>query len=478
MVVGAIGVAEESGVAWYGTQSSQTSLAPDVVVANQVYDWTIVLDEIISNVKSGKLGGESFALTLANGGLLMEYNDAYGLPAEVMALADDTVQGIIDGSIMIGDAPPPEPEVEAEPVTFGVILVGPKNDHGWSQAHYEGGLYVEETLPDAHMIVFESLNPADKPEATVEGVVDDMVAEGATLIFTTSDEFEEDTLGVAEKYPDIAFINISGDDALTGEAPANLGNIMGRMEDMKAIAGCAAALQTETGKIGYLGPLINFETRRLASSAYLGARYCYENVRGMNPDDLEFTVTWIGFWFNIPGVTLDPTEVTNNFFDTGADVVLSGIDTTEGIDVSGQRAAQGAAVWSVPYDFEGACESAPEICLGVPYFNWGPTYLDTATNVGNGTWAQSWDWNPPYWADLTDNSKTPVGWVNGPGMPGESQALLDEFIAGLASQDVNVWTGPIFLQDSSEYVPAGNVASDDQIWYLPQLLLGMIGPSE
>jgi simple sugar transport system substrate-binding protein len=73
---------------------------------------------------------------------------------------------------------------------------------------------------------------------------------------------------------------------------------------------------------------------------------------------------------------------------------------------------------------------------------------------------------------------TAVGWVNGPGMPGESQALLDEFIAGLASEDVNVWTGPIFLQDSSEYVPAGSAASDDQIWYLPQLLLGMIGPSE
>ena len=478
MVVGAIGVAEENGVGWFGTQSSQSSLAPSVVVANQVYDWTIVLDEIISNVKSGTLGGEAFALTLANGGLLMEYNDAYDLPAEVRALADETVQGIIDGSIMIGEAPPPEPEVEAVPVIFGVVLVGPKNDRGWSQAHYEGGLYVEEMIPGSEMIVFESLNPADKPEATLEGVVDDMVAEGATLVFTTSDEFEEDTLGVAEKYPDLTFINISGDDALTGEAPPNLGNIMGRMEDMKAIAGCAAALQTETGKIGYLGPLINFETRRLAASAYLGARYCYENVRGMNPDDLEFTVTWIGFWFNIPGVTLDPTEVTNNFFDSGVDVVLSGIDTTEGIDVSGQQAAQGAAVWSVPYDFEGACDNAPDICLGVPYFNWGPAYLDTATKVGAGTWTQSWDWNPPYWADLTDNSMTPVGWVNGPGMPAESQALLDEFIASLAAEEVNVWTGPISLQDGSEYVPAGNVASDDQIWYLPQLLLGMIGPSE
>ncbi len=40
------------------------------------------------------------------------------------------------------------------------------------------------------------------------------------------------------------------------------------------IAGCAAALTTQTGQIGYLGPLINDETRRLASSAYLGAKYC------------------------------------------------------------------------------------------------------------------------------------------------------------------------------------------------------------
>jgi basic membrane lipoprotein Med (substrate-binding protein (PBP1-ABC) superfamily) len=85
MVVGAIGVAEANGVSWFGTQSSQTSLAPDIVVANQVYDWKVVLDEIINNVKSGKMGGESFALTLANGGLLMEYNPDFDLPADVLS---------------------------------------------------------------------------------------------------------------------------------------------------------------------------------------------------------------------------------------------------------------------------------------------------------------------------------------------------------------------------------------------------------
>lgn len=483
MVVGAIGVAEESDVIWFGTQSSQTSLAPGIVVANQVYDWTVVLNELIAKVKSGQLGGEAFAATLANGGLKMDFNPDFDLPAEVKTLADETVQGIIDGSIAVGGVvSTPPPAEEEEEFVFGMVLVGPRNDHGWSQAHFEGGEYVMENVPGSNMIVFESLNSADKPEATLEGVVDDMVADGAQLVFTTSDEFEEDTLGVAQKYPDVVFINISGDDAWQEgrdfKAPENLGNIMGRMEDMKVIAGCAAALATQTGNISYLGPLINFETRRLAASAYLGARYCYENYRGEDPESLGFEVTWIGFWFNIPGVTLDPTEVTTNFFDTGSDVVLSGIDTTEGIDVAGQRGGQGQAVWAIPYDYIGSCDLAPEVCLGVPYFNWGPSYVQTVEAVKDGSWAQSWDWNPAHWEDLTDNDQTAVGWVSGPALTAEMQADLDTFIAGLASGEINVWTGPILLQDGTEYVPAGEAGTDDQVWYLPQLLQGMEGPSE
>ena len=34
-----------------------------------------------------------------------------------------------------------EPE-NTEPFKFGMILVGPKNDKGWAQAHYEGGHYL------------------------------------------------------------------------------------------------------------------------------------------------------------------------------------------------------------------------------------------------------------------------------------------------------------------------------------------------
>lgn len=370
-----------------------------------------------------------------------------------------------------------DPNAEEEPLVFGLVLVGPKNDRGWSQAHYDGGLYVQENLPGSSMIVFESLNPGDKPEATLNAVVTDMIDSGAQIIITTSDEFEEDTVGVAESFPDVTFVNVSGDDALTGEAPENLSNIMGKMTDMKAIAGCAAALTTETGKIGYIGPLINAETKRLASSAYLGARYCYENIRGLDADGLDFTVTWIGFWFNIPGVTLDPSEVANSFHDSGADVIMSGIDTTEGIDVVGQLASRGERIWAVPFDYKSACDSAPDVCLGVPFFSWAPSYLDLVTSVQSGDWEQSWQWNAADWESLTDETKTSVGWVSGNAIGGE-QPSLDIFIDGLSSGAIDVWKGPINLQDGSEYVANDATATDEQVWYLPQLVEGMVGPSD
>src|SRR5690606_16545158 len=214
-------------------------------------------------------------------------------------------------------------------ITFGVTLVGPRDDHGWSEAHYTAGQYVEENLPGARMIALESLNSADRPETTLDQVVEDMVNQGAELILTTSADFEVDTTEVAALYPDVSFINVSGDDAMWGIAPDNLGNIMGEMEYGKMIAGGAAAPKPQTGSIAYIGPLIDPETSRLVNRTYLGARHCYENYRGLDPDDLRFQVTWIGFWFNIPGVTLDPPEVVNGFFDGGVDVVISGIDTTE-----------------------------------------------------------------------------------------------------------------------------------------------------
>jgi basic membrane lipoprotein Med (substrate-binding protein (PBP1-ABC) superfamily) len=101
MVVGAIGKAEEAGVLWFGTQSNQTSLAPSIVVASQVYHWEGILKEMIAKIQAGTLGGESFVITLANGGEVIEFNPDSTVVADAQALADETIQGIIDETIKI-----------------------------------------------------------------------------------------------------------------------------------------------------------------------------------------------------------------------------------------------------------------------------------------------------------------------------------------------------------------------------------------
>ena len=101
MVVGAIGKAKEANVLWFGTQSNQSSLAPTIVVASQVYHWEVILKEMIALIQGGTLGGRSFAANLKNGGEVIEFNPAYALSADAKALADSAIQGIIDGSITI-----------------------------------------------------------------------------------------------------------------------------------------------------------------------------------------------------------------------------------------------------------------------------------------------------------------------------------------------------------------------------------------
>ena len=101
MVVGAIGKAKDNNVLWFGTQSNQSSLAPSIVVASQVYHWEVVLKEIISMIQAGTLGGKSFTINLANGGEVIEFNPDSTVAADAKSVAEQTIEGIKSGSLTI-----------------------------------------------------------------------------------------------------------------------------------------------------------------------------------------------------------------------------------------------------------------------------------------------------------------------------------------------------------------------------------------
>ena len=369
---------------------------------------------------------------------------------------------------------------EEEKFVFGLLMVGAYNDQGWSQAHYDAGLYVEENFPGTEMVYIDKVNTADRPGTTPAQLAEELVEQGAKIIIFNSDDMKDSALEFATAHPEIAVLHATGDSAWEeGKAYQglpNLTNVMPKMEYGKEIAGCAAALNSTTGKIGYLGPLINEETRRLAASAYLGAEYCWTEVAGKDAADLTFEVKWIGYWFNIPGVTSDPTQVVDDFYNRDFDVVISGIDTTEALTEAQKFTDEGSTVYAIPYDFKGACDQASDVCLGVPYYNWGPSYVQYMQAVKDGTFEPSWDYLDPDWTDINNIDTSSFGFVNGAALSEESSVKIDDFIAALAG-GLNLWTGPMNLQDGTAYLADGEVATDFQIWYLPQLLEGMVGLS-
>lgn len=101
MVVGPIAVAQENEIAWFGTQSSQAELAAESGVLFQVYRFDTILADIIAKVQEGTLGGESYTLTLENGGLEMQLSEALSEEdaATVQEWVDTLSAGIIDGTI-------------------------------------------------------------------------------------------------------------------------------------------------------------------------------------------------------------------------------------------------------------------------------------------------------------------------------------------------------------------------------------------
>jgi basic membrane protein A len=100
-VVGAIAVARENNLKWFGTQWTQASLAPKNVVATQMYDWMPVLNKIITRVQSGKLGGVSYRISLKNGGEKVQFNKVANTPKKIQDTAKKVIAGIVSGKIAV-----------------------------------------------------------------------------------------------------------------------------------------------------------------------------------------------------------------------------------------------------------------------------------------------------------------------------------------------------------------------------------------
>ncbi|KJR46566.1 Nucleoside ABC transporter, periplasmic nucleoside-binding protein [Desulfosporosinus sp. I2] len=102
--VGALrAVAETKDKYWLSTDMDQSSIAPDHVLAAQVYNWEKVVTKIIELRKKGTLGGQVLTLGFADGTIDLKYNAklADKIPAAAKAAVEQAKQDIISGKLKV-----------------------------------------------------------------------------------------------------------------------------------------------------------------------------------------------------------------------------------------------------------------------------------------------------------------------------------------------------------------------------------------
>jgi basic membrane protein A len=260
------------------------------------------------------------------------------------------------------------PEVVEGKYNVAMVLIGPHDDGGWSQAHWEGLEYVAANVPNSNVAYIENV-----PEgAESEQVFRSLARKGFDLIFGTSFGFMDPMEIVAGEFPDSTFIHISG----YKTNGTNFGNLFGAMEDMKYLAGMLAGARAKADGVTKLGYMATFpipEELRLGNAIALGMK--------VTCPECTMDVRWINTWHD----PIKEKEGAASLFDAGAQVVFTGADTPAVADV-----AQEKGKWGVTYDWAGSCKV--DACLTAPYWTWGPVYAGIAQGLIDGTYTPGFDY--------------------------------------------------------------------------------------
>ncbi len=315
------------------------------------------------------------------------------------------------------------------------VYVGHIGDGGWTYAHNEGRRYLEANLENVNTAYLESV-----PEgADAERVIRNLARQGFDVIFTTSFGYMDPTGVVAEEFPDTAFVHISGQK----KNATNFGNVFGAMEEMKYMAGMVAgakAAEDGSNRVGIIAPFPIAEVIRLSNAAALGMR--------RTCPDCVMDIRWIFTWFD----PVKEREAAESMLDAGATVIITGADTPGPVQAAGERGFTGLA-----YDSSNACLGLEAVCLGVPYWNWGPIYADIVNGVRDGTWVPE-----DYYGSTADGLLGFYGFMECqepyPSVPAsvipEMQDVLGQMQAGTFNR-FTMFTGPINDNQGNEVIPAG-----------------------
>ena len=319
----------------------------------------------------------------------------------------------------------------ADPKKVGFIYIGPPGDHGWTYEHDQGRKHMMSQLGGEVTSTYLENIPEN---ADAVRAIRKLASSGHDLIFTTSFNYMDQTLEVANEFPNVKFEHATG-----YKRADNVSTYGARFYEGRVIEGHIAGHLTKTNTIGYIGSFPIPEVVRGINAFYLAASK-------VNPD-IKIKIIWAFTWYD-PGKEAD---AANTLINQGADIIVQHTDT-----FAPCQAAEKAGVMA----FGQASDQShfcPNAQLTAIVDNWGPYYAARAKDLVDGTWSSTDTWggmNTGMVAMAPYNSKL------------MSSDLIQEVVnmeIAIKDGSLHAFARPIYNQAGELVVPEGQNADDGML---------------
>jgi simple sugar transport system substrate-binding protein/basic membrane protein A len=335
--------------------------------------------------------------------------------------------------------------------TVGFITVGENNDEGYNEAVYVASQKVKK---DLHLKVLTASNVPETQQVTT--VMQQMVNEGAKVIFATSYGYQQYAYAFAASHPNVLVLHQGG--TYTKKFPANLGTYFGEAYDPVSLGGMAAGAATKSNKLGFVYAFPIPQTVDNVDAFELGAKL-------VNPKAKTYTVA-TSEWCD----PLKQKSAATALLSEGADVLTQHQDCQSTVI----QAAKASGAYVVGYHFN-AQGVDPSGWLTGSMWNWAPLYEQIIKTASAGHFTGS-KYNANFIGTFAsgDNPLKLAPFGSHVSAPTRTKILAAE--KGLAKGGT-IFKGPIYCNNGKLLVPAGKSATPAQINQFTCFVKGVVATS-
>ena len=322
-------------------------------------------------------------------------------------------------------------------VKVGFVYLTNPGDHGWTYAHEVGRQDVEKHFGDKVETTYVE-NVPEGPDST--RVIRELAQQGNNIIFTTSFGYMDPTLKVAQEFPDVKFVHLTGYKRSNNMATGNI-----RFYEGRYVQGVVAGKMTKSNKIGYLASFPIPEVIQGINAFALG-------MRSVNPD-ATISVIWVNSWYD-PVKEADAAKV---HIAEGADILAQHTDSPAMLQTAEKAGIHGFGQSSDMKAF------APKAQLFSAVNNWGPYYISQIESLMDGSWTTGEGpdhWAGNTWLGLSDDYLVLTPFENMP----DDVAAAAKAAADKVSGGYNIFTGPFSDNEGNVILNAGESYNDGNLW--------------